>query len=331
MVEPTSPKEFPIKMTNQGVVMQLPPKLTVLEAVPFKLAYQKIVQASPPPSQITLDWSETTFIDSSGIGALVANIKHTREKQVSLTLKNVHPQVMAVFAMTGLDKILDIEVVVERSKTITRLPEVQPPATHPSIRSWVKRLIDIVGSMVGLLITGTLFVPIAIAIRLDSPGPILFGQARCGWMGKRFFMWKFRSMYGDAEARRAEVPNQATGAFFKNDQDPRITKVGRFLRKTSLDELPQFWNVLRGDMSLVGSRPSVLYELDYYEVPEWQRLDVKPGITGEWQVHGRSKIRNFEDVIELDLRYQRNWSLMYDFKLIFKTILILFKRDSGAV
>jgi len=331
MVEPTSPKEFPLKMTSQGVVMKLPPKVTVLEAVPFKLAYQKITQASPPPSQIILDWSDTTFIDSSGIGALVANIKNTREKQVALLLKNVHPQVMAVFSMTGLDKILDIEVVVERSEVITHSSHLQPPATHPSIRSWVKRLIDVVGSIVGLLITGAVFIPIAVAIRLDSPGPILFGQARCGWMGKRFIMWKFRSMYIDAEARRAEVPNQATGAFFKNDQDPRITRVGRFLRKTSLDELPQFCNVLQGEMSLVGSRPSVLYELDYYEVPEWQRLDVKPGMTGEWQVHGRSKIRNFEDVIELDLRYQRNWSLMYDLKLILKTILILFKRDSGAV
>jgi lipopolysaccharide/colanic/teichoic acid biosynthesis glycosyltransferase len=195
----------------------------------------------------------------------------------------------------------------------------------------VKRLIDITGGVVGLVITGILFVPIAVAIKVDSPGPIFFGQVRCGWMGQRFIIWKFRSMYSDAEARRSEVPNQATGAFFKNDRDPRVTKVGRFLRKTSLDELPQFWNVVRGEMSLVGSRPPTAYEVDYYEVPEWQRLDVKPGMTGEWQVHGRSKVRNFEDVIELDLRYQKNWSLAYDIKLILKTILILFNRDSGAV
>ena len=195
----------------------------------------------------------------------------------------------------------------------------------------MKRLIDVTGGLVGLAITGIFFVPIAVAIKIDSPGPIFFGQVRCGWMGQRFIIWKFRSMYSDAEERRSEVPNQATGAFFKNDRDPRVTKVGRFLRKTSLDELPQFWNVVRGEMSLVGSRPPTAYEVDYYEVPEWQRLDVKPGMTGEWQVHGRSKVRNFEDVIELDLRYQKNWSLAYDIKLILKTILVLFNRDSGAV
>jgi lipopolysaccharide/colanic/teichoic acid biosynthesis glycosyltransferase len=107
--------------------------------------------------------------------------------------------------------------------------------------------------------------------------------------------------------------------------------VGRFLRKTSLDELPQFWNVIRGEMSLVGTRPPTPNEVDIYEVPEWQRLDVKPGMTGEWQVNGRSSVRNFEDIIKLDLRYQQNWSLAYDLKLIIKTICVVFRKDSGAV
>lgn len=311
--------------------MQLPPRITVLEAVTFKLACQNIIQASPPPSHIFLDWSKTTFIDSSGIGALVANVKNTKAQQVSLSSQNVHPQVMAVFAMTGLDKVLDIEQSTGLQESLAHNSEVLPPATHPSTHSLVKRLIDVTGGLVGLAITGIFFVPIAVAIKIDSPGPIFFGQVRCGWMGQRFIIWKFCSMYSDAEERRSEVPNQATGAFFKNDRDPRVTKVGRFLRKTSLDELPQFWNVVRGEMSLVGSRPPTAYEVDYYEVPEWQRLDVKPGMTGEWQVHGRSKVRNFEDVIELDLRYQKNWSLAYDIKLILKTILVLFNRDSGAV
>ncbi len=332
MVEPNPDSDFSIKMTSAGAVIQLPSKLTVLEAATFKLTCQKIIQASPHPDHITLDWSETTFIDSSGIGSLVANVKSTKEKQISLSSRNIHPQVMAVFSMTGLDRVLDIEKSTDlTTPKNSRHSEIQPPATHPSIHSWVKRLIDIVGGIVGLIITGLLLIPIAVAIKLDSPGPVLFGQARCGWMGQKFTMWKFRSMYIDAEARKSEVPNQASGAFFKNDNDPRITKIGRFLRKTSLDELPQFWNVLKGEMSLVGSRPSISYELDYYELPEWQRLDIKPGMTGEWQVYGRSKIRNFEDVIELDLRYQKNWSLMYDMKLIFKTILVLFKRDNGAV
>jgi len=138
-------------------------------------------------------------------------------------------------------------------------------------------------------------------------------------------------MCTDAEALKKKVANQATGAFFKNDNDPRITKVGKFLRKTSLDELPQFWNVLIGDMSLVGTRPPTQEEVDCYQVPEWQRLNVKPGMTGEWQVNGRSKVRNFEDVINLDLRYQKNWNLQYDLILIMRTINVLFDRNSGAV
>jgi lipopolysaccharide/colanic/teichoic acid biosynthesis glycosyltransferase len=203
--------------------------------------------------------------------------------------------------------------------------------THPSVQSWVKRLIDIVGAIVGLMITGILLVPIAAAITINDPGPIFFGQTRCGWMGRQFRIWKFRSMCTNAEAMKAQIKNQASGAFFKNDNDPRITKVGRILRKTSLDELPQFWNVLKGDMSLVGTRPPTPDEVERYEVPQWQRLDVKPGMTGEWQVNGRSQVRDFEDVIRLDLKYQQNWSLMYDLKLIVKTITVLFNKNSGAV
>jgi len=203
--------------------------------------------------------------------------------------------------------------------------------THPSVQSWVKRLIDIVGAIVGLMITGILLVPIAAAITINDPGPIFFGQTRCGWMGRQFRIWKFRSMCTNAEAMKAQIKNQASGAFFKNDNDPRITKVGRILRKTSLDELPQFWNVLKGDMSLVGTRPPTPDEVERYEVPQWQRLDVKPGMTGEWQVNGRSQVRDFEDVIRLDLKYQQNWSLMYDLKLIVKTVTVLFNKNSGAV
>jgi lipopolysaccharide/colanic/teichoic acid biosynthesis glycosyltransferase len=183
---------------------------------------------------------------------------------------------------------------------------------------------------VGLLITGVIFIPIAIAIKLDSPGPIFFSQTRCGWLGKEFKILKFRSMCVDAEALKDKIPNQAEGAFFKNKNDPRITRVGKFLRRTSLDELPQFWNVITGEMSLVGTRPPTPDEVERYDVPQWQRLDVKPGMTGEWQVNGRSRVSNFEEVIQLDLRYQENWSLGYDLQLIFKTILILFQKNSGA-
>jgi lipopolysaccharide/colanic/teichoic acid biosynthesis glycosyltransferase len=137
-------------------------------------------------------------------------------------------------------------------------------------------------------------------------------------------------MCTNAEALKDQVVNEAEGAFFKNKNDPRITKVGKFLRRTSLDELPQFWNVLKGEMSLVGTRPPTLNEVENYEVPAWQRLDVKPGMTGEWQVNGRSTVKSFEDVIKLDLRYQSNWSHWYDIQLIFKTILVIFTKNNGA-
>ncbi|MBD2116231.1 sugar transferase, partial [Microcystis wesenbergii] len=239
--------------------------------------------------------------------------------------------VMGVLSITGLDQLFTFQTPPlapqENGFTAT---ENDLPETHPSIRSWLKRCLDIVGGIVGLLITGFIFVPIAIAIKLDSPGPIFFSQTRCGWLGKQFKILKFRSMCVDAEALKDKIPNQAQGAFFKNKNDPRITRVGKFLRRTSLDELPQFWNVITGEMSLVGTRPPTPDEVERYDVPQWQRLDVKPGMTGEWQVNGRSRVRNFEEVIQLDLRYQENWSLGYDLQLIFKTILILFQKNSGA-
>jgi len=317
---------------KETTLIQVPPRLTVLEAVEFRKTCHELCQADTPPGKIIFDFSDTTFMDSSGLGALVSNFKVTKEQGIELLLRDVRPQVMAVLSLTGLNEVLPMEQTVstEAEKTINQ-SEIAPPPTHPSIYSWIKRSIDIIGSIVGLAITAILFIPIAIAIKLDSPGPIFFGQTRCGWMGKHFRIWKFRSMYVDAEARKAEVENQlGDNKLFKSKKDPRITKVGNFLRRTSLDEVPQFWNVLKGEMSLVGTRPPTPDEVEQYEVPEWQRLDVKPGMTGEWQVNGRSQIRNFEDVIRLDLKYQENWSLMYDLQLIFKTIFIVFNRNSGA-
>lgn len=326
-------KNFPIELTEEIVIIHLPLRLTVLEAMQFKQSFHELVEEHQNLQQVILNCEKTNFIDSSGIGALVSNIKIANIHKVSLKLINVQPQFMSVLSMTRLDNILDIDTVkipeenVENKTTDTE----NLPITHPSITCRTKKIIDIIGSLVGLLITAIIFIPIAIAIKIDSPGPILFSQTRCGWMGKRFKIWKFRSMCSNAEAMKSQIENQISGALFKNENDPRITKVGRFLRKTSLDEFPQFWNVLKGDMSLVGTRPPTPDEVEKYEVPEWQRLDVKPGITGEWQVNGRSKIRTFEDVIKLDLIYQKKWSFIYDIKLLFKTIFVLFHKDSGAI
>jgi len=310
----------------------LPNSFTVVEAVPFKDDIQTICREHPELSLLILDFSETTFMDSSGLGALVVSRRVSGQHNIELVLQNVSPQVMLVLSMTDLDKVFAIKQQSQPAETKTQTVENKPFSTHPSVRSRTKRLIDIVGSLAGLIITGILFIPLAIAIKVDDPGgPIFFGQTRCSWMGRRFKIWKFRSMVSNAEALKHTVKNEAEGAIFKNASDPRITRVGRFIRKTSLDEFPQFWNVLKGEMSLVGTRPPTPDELEAYEVPQWQRLDVKPGITGEWQVNGRSSVTSFEDIIRLDLRYQDNWSLMYDLQLILKTVLVVFSKDSGAV
>lgn len=198
------------------------------------------------------------------------------------------------------------------------------------MKSWAKRCLDIIGALVGLGLTGVLFLPIALAIYLDNPGPILYRQERCGFRGDRFGIWKFRSMVANAEQLKHTVTNQAKGHIFKNDNDPRITRVGRVLRRTSLDELPQFWNVLMGDMSLVGTRPPTPDEVKHYNNRHWQRLEVKPGMTGEWQANGRSSVSDFEAIVDMDLAYIRNWSIAYDWRLIFQTILAVVRRK-GAV
>lgn len=202
-------------------------------------------------------------------------------------------------------------------------------SSHTSVKSKTKRLIDIAGALVGLSITAAILIPIAIAIQLDNPGPIFYSQTRCGLNGRTFKIWKFRSMVTNADQIKHLVTNEAKGNIFKNRNDPRITKVGRFLRRTSLDELPQFWNVLKGDMSLVGTRPPTLDEVSKYEQHHFQRLRVKPGITGEWQANGRSTVEDFEEIVQMDLAYQKKWSVAYDLHLIFKTIQSVLVKDGA--
>lgn len=205
-----------------------------------------------------------------------------------------------------------------------------PQAAHPSTDSSFKRLLDIVGSLLGLLILALVFVPVAIAIQLDNPGPVFYSQERYGLQGRTFRLRKFRSMVVNADQLKNRVANEVSGLLFKNKQDPRVTRVGRFLRNTSLDELPQFWNVLVGEMSLVGTRPPTGDEVVHYNERHWQRLNVKPGLTGEWQVSGRSSVKDFEEVVELDLRYQRNWHPLYDLTMIARTIYVIFTRDGAC-
>ncbi len=210
------------------------------------------------------------------------------------------------------------------------IAEIQAIHSHPSLHCKVKRFIDILGALVGLTITALICIPVAIAIQLDNPGPIFYSQIRCGYQGKPFRIWKFRSMVVNADELKVTIENQAKGQIFKNENDPRITRVGKFLRRTSLDELPQFWNVLIGEMSLVGTRPPTPDEVASYEQRHWARLNVKPGITGVWQVSGRSTVQNFEEVVNLDLRYQQQWSVIHDLSLILKTIPQVFIGDGAC-
>lgn len=198
--------------------------------------------------------------------------------------------------------------------------------SHPSVCSVAKRSIDVVGSIIGLSIFVILFIPIGIAIKIDSRGPIFYSQTRYGLMGRSFRIYKFRSMVQNADELKSQVQNELKGLIFKNQNDPRVTRVGRFLRRTSLDELPQFWNVLKGQMSLVGTRPPTSDEVAHYQPHHWQRLAVKPGLTGEWQVNGRSMIKDFEEVLKLDLRYQELWHPMYDIGIVLRTISLIFTK-----
>lgn len=195
----------------------------------------------------------------------------------------------------------------------------------------IKRLIDIVGSFVGLTLLTPLFLIVAILMKKEEPkGPIFFSQTRVGKNEKEFKIFKFRSMCVDAEEKLIELlkHNEVEGAMFKMKDDPRITKIGKFIRKTSIDELPQLWNVLKGDMSLVGPRPPLIREVMEYSKYDKQRLLVKPGCTGLWQVSGRNEV-GFNEMVALDIYYIKHLSLLNDIKIIFKTLGIMI-RPNGA-
>ena len=212
-------------------------------------------------------------------------------------------------------------------------------------QAFAKRTLDIVGGLVGCILTGIIYIFIGPAIYISSPGPIFFSQVRIGQNGKPFKMYKFRSMYMDAEERKAELMAQnkmSDGRMFKLDFDPRVignkilpdgrkkTGVGEFIRKTSLDEFPQFWNVLKGDMSLVGTRPILQDELEQYELHHRSRIATKPGITGMWQVSGRSNITDFEEVVRLDTEYITKWNFGLDIKILLQTVKTVLKREGTA-
>lgn len=242
----------------------------------------------------------------------------------------VHQNIGQIIGAMGrvqvIEKINDYTVLSSAINTITLTQVI------------VKRTIDILGSIVGLIITGILFIFVAPVIYIKSPGPIFFTQWRVGKNGKRFKIYKFRSMYMDAEERKAELIEKnkiKDGMMFKLENDPRIIGgengkgIGNFIRNTSIDEFPQFFNVLKGDMSLVGTRPPTLDEWKKYKLHHRARLAIKPGLTGMWQVSGRSNIDDFEEVVRLDKEYIMNWSIGLDIKIILKTVAVVLRKDGS--
>lgn len=193
-------------------------------------------------------------------------------------------------------------------------------------KQMIKRMLDILGGLVGTIITLVLTPIIAMCIVIDDPGPVFFKQKRVGKNGRIFSIYKFRSMCKDAEKIKEKLmaENKMDGLMFKMDKDPRITRVGNFLRKTSLDEFPQFFNILMGDMSLIGTRPPTVDEYEKYDPHYKRRLSMKPGLTGLWQVSGRSDITDFDEVVRLDLEYIDNWSMSQDIKILLKTFVVVF-------
>ena len=250
------------------------------------------------------------------IDELVITLPLDRRDQVAAVIDRGFRRRVKVKLLPGLVDILPQTLAVHR---VGGRPYL---GFDPVARvSWVKRASDLLLTCAGLFVIWPVCLLIAIAIKLDSPGPVLYRQQRVGKDGRLFSVLKFRSRYRDADARLAELhaANEATGPLFKMRHDPRVTRVGRVLRRTSLDELPQLWNVLRGEMSLVGPRPPLPSEVEQYEGWQLGRLRAVPGMTGLWQVSGRSEV-SFHDMVRLDLHYIRNWSLSLDIEILWHTI-----------
>lgn len=220
---------------------------------------------------------------------------------------------------------------MRRSNSYVSSVGVYPMITYHTVmlngyEKLLKRIGDILISVIGIVVASPIMLVTAAAIKMDSPGPVLFKQQRVGQNGRLFYMYKFRSMCEEAESLKEvllEANEIQSGLMFKIKDDPRVTRVGRFIRRTSIDELPQLFNVLIGNMSLVGTRPPTVDEVARYGRKEWRRISIKPGITGIWQVSGRSDVKDFDEIVKMDLRYIDGWSLSEDIQILFRTVAVI--------
>ena len=237
---------------------------------------------------------------------------------------------LPIFVVPPFLQVFSTDARAVPSGPTTIIELVRPGPKLPEMA--LKRTVDVLGAGLGLMLLAPVFLLIAALIKLDSPGPVFFRQTRVGLGGRGFEMLKFRTMIDGADARKTEVAHlngSGDWRLFKIESDPRVTRVGRFLRKYSLDELPQLWNVLKREMSLVGPRPFFQEDLEHYEPHHYQRYSVLPGITGQWQVNGRSRVKDFEAVVTQDLDYIRNWSIGRDMKILLKTLPAVFRAEGA--
>lgn len=252
----------------------------------------------------------------------------SRCETMGLTVHILLPMMDKLYGVQEVEKLVGIPAVSSSLRIVSKWDMA------------AKRLMDIMGGLVGTVLTGVVLMFVAPALYLSDPGPIFFKQTRIGQSGRPFTVYKIRSMYQDAETRKQALmdQNQMSGFMFKMDNDPRIIGsgpdgtrhgIGWFIRTFSLDEFPQFWCVLVGTMSLVGTRPPTMDEWEQYAPHHRARMRIKPGITGMWQVSGRSTITDFEEVVRLDTQYIQNWSLGLDIRILFKTVVVVFKREGS--
>lgn len=292
------------------------------------------------PSKDTDPSSKNPALESIKLKELsLSTLEYVKRHQVDLVIFSVNHLVrrkiehlIEAFSEMGIDSLITIDsFAIETLETkledfgttnVIRLS----PRLFTDGELLLKRLMDIAGALVGCFICILFGIIVAPLIFLEDPGPIIFKQKRVGRNGKFFYIYKFRSMYQDAEAKLQTLKdqNEMQGFMFKMKNDPRITKVGKFLRKTSIDELPQFFNVLEGSMSLIGTRPPTVDEYNQYSAHHKRRISIKPGITGLWQVSGRSEITDFEEIVRLDCFYIDHWSITGDIKILLKTFAAVF-------
>lgn len=301
--------------------------VVLLDGQPLPKGLKGLVELVPEDEEAYLEYATQHVVDEVFI-----QVDEIQKRERLLKNMILEFEKMGIVVNLNLDLF---DLGLEGERRVYNLEQYQVLAFSSRLFDYrmvqIKRLIDILGALVGMVITVIVGVALAPFLLLESPGPLIFCQKRVGVNGRVFHFYKFRSMYVDAEERKKELmaQNEVNGLMFKMENDPRVTKVGNFIRKTSIDELPQFWNVLKGDMSLVGTRPPTLDEYQQYSYYQKRRISFRPGITGLWQISGRSDIKDFDEVVKLDLKYIDNWSLVLDFKIIFKTILVVL-RGIGA-